>query len=185
MTSINRVQVKWEQAGGFTGLNTFYQTGDVDLANYRALYVAFQASLPDDVTISFLDANLTYESDTGEVLSSYTTDPATDIAGTSSGDFARGVGVLLRWNTDAFRNNRRVRGRTYVVPVEVASFNTLGNVDAGFISGAVTAGNDFIAAQAAQNFIWHHPVNDVGGVINAVTSCGMSATPAILRSRRL
>lgn len=184
MTSINRVQVKWQQAGGFAGVNTFYQTGDVDLENYRLLYTAFIASLPDDVTISFLDANLTYESDTGAVTGDYSTDSVDNLTGTSTGDFARGVGVLLGWNTGEFRNNRRVRGRTYIVPVEVASFDTLGNVDAGFITGAVAAADTFISNQSEQNYVWHQPVNDVGGQIYVIHSSAMSATPAVLRSRR-
>lgn len=184
MTLINRVQAAWDQPGGFKGLNTFYQTGTVDLEPYRQFYSQMAASLPDNVTITMLSSNLQYESETGAVTASYSADPAAAVAGTSTGDFAAAVGAVVRWNTNAFLNNRRVRGRTFIVPLDAASFDTNGGLDASFITGVQGFGDALISDLSDQLYVWHRPVNDVGGQIFVATSSTVPSTPAILRSRR-
>lgn len=184
MVDLNRVQVVWAESGGFTGANTFYQVGDVDLEIYKTFYDALEASIPSDVTISYPSSNLTYDSATGNVLSSWSATGQLDTIGTSGTDWARGVGAVLNWETTAFLNNRRVRGRSFLVPMEAASFDADGNVDPGFRSSVEGFAQTFIDDLDGALAVWHRPINSAGGQNYIVESCSVSGTPAILRSRR-
>lgn len=127
------------------------------------------------------------------------TTPPTPIAGVGSGSatWAGGSGAVAQWTTGLVHAGRKVRGRTYLVPILQTAFSNDGTVSTAFASGVQTAGNALIAdattAFGVYSRFWDKKPGDpplgvapvqVGGAFAAATGCVVPDRSAQLRSRR-
>lgn len=191
--AIARVTTVWN---GFTGApgytNHFFDSfgaGDqvnLEVDRVRDFFIAASEVMPDVVMltvspeVAFLDEVsgdlIGYAQYDGEYL---------NIAGKASGSYAAPSGALVQWNTDTIAKGRRLRGRTFIVPMASNQYQQDGTLSNDAISDLNAAGAALIGdGDGPQAVLWSRPVNGSGGSIGPITSFRVPDRVSVLRSRR-
>lgn len=103
---------------------------------------------------------------------------------TGTGSYPGPVGASVQWLTDSVKNGRRVRGRTYLVPLSNRAFDNEGTLDEGARTTLQVAANVLVLSTDLGLCVWSRPVNGVGGSSHLVTGAIVADKSAVLRSRR-
>lgn len=192
MANVIRHTVVWSGSPGLPGYSQFYQevVGDVAAlaqAGHYAVGIFFDdlASLiPEEVSITVDPVYQVIVLGSGMTVGEDVVgDPATVIQGTYVGDWARQFGVLVEWVTGTFIDGKRLRGRTYLVPLG-GTTATDGTV-ADATLATVRAAAEGITDGTPGFVVWHRPVAGVGGQISTITGAVVRDKAALLRSRML
>jgi hypothetical protein len=149
----------------------------------RAFLFEMVNSLPDEVTISFPGEVLERNTSTGVLEAAHGITAPASFGGNVSGAFAAPAGARVHWNTDAIVSGRRLRGRTFIVPIATAAYDTNGTLTSTFRTALQSAANTFITSGGTANVevsVW----SPTHGVQADVTSASVPDEAAILRSRR-
>lgn len=203
--------MRWSGFQGGPGLSVFHFrdfTDQVGSADQVAGAVAKVDTFIDDIRF-YIPATVTLrteadveeiEDTTGDLTTVYTGAPAAAKTGLASGgtNYAAAVGAVINWRTAGVRNGRRVRGKTFLVPLSSSAFG----VDGTLADGAVTALNTAAAKMVNQAgngdlgvYARPTPVKDAqgnpvpgqhnaDGIWYAATSYNVPDMGAVLRSRR-
>jgi len=127
-----------------------------------------------------------FEDTTGEMLESYEgdTDPLSGGGGATWAPTA--TGICVTWRTPGIVNNKRVRGRSFLVPVSGAAAEDDGTPTSTAIAQAQTWAAGMIGGLSPYGdlVVWHRPINGAGGSSHIVTSNTVTDQFAVLRSRR-
>jgi hypothetical protein len=164
--------------GGATGS----VAGAAEAARVRNAFVAVQAQVPAGVTWDFPGEVTELDTATGTLIAVHTFTKPADLTSTGSAtSWARPAGGRVDWFTDGIVAGRRLRGRSFLVPLTGASYDGTGTL----VTGAITALSAFAAARLATSAsvaaaIWSR----THGVSFDVTSFDVPDEVAILRSRR-
>jgi hypothetical protein len=155
-------------------------------ANFRAfLFAIGTANIPTGANFSFDSVAQTFDGTgqlTGEL--NLTIVPAV-ITGANNSAYAGGAGVVVNWLTDAFVGGKRIRGRTFLVPLGPSVFAADGTVSDTFRTTLQTAATTF-ATSTPQPAVWSvralgaSPVYTIAGMQGAT----IPDRSALLRSRR-
>lgn len=189
MTTLHRVPVNWAgpQVVGLAVNVLHYSASDnvaPPVAAMRAAYQGLASLLPSGVTISFPTAGDTIDDTTGELVGSWSAAAVADVVGTGQATAAAGAGACVGWQTGGIVNGRRLRGRTFIVPVTSFAYDGGGH----FGAATITQLDNFAAAlQAAGPLaIWHRPTKlaPASGNSYGVVSHKVRNKVAMLRSRR-
>lgn len=107
------------------------------------------------------------------------------VNGTGSGSYAGGAGAVVNWLTDAFVGGKRIRGRTFLVPLANVAFQSDGTLADAFRTSLGAAATTF-AASTPQPAVWSQ--RKLGGSdVNTIAGMQGASVPdrtALLRSRR-
>lgn len=189
MADLSRVRVAWSGSAVVgPGVSTFYTTGDgASLqAALRTFFTAIQTAFPNlkgDWT--FPSGGEIIDSATGELTGAWTGGtPATIPWASSNAVWASGVGARVRWETGAFARGRRVRGSTFLVPLNISAYDADGTIVGVFVTQIQTAANALVAA-VPELTVWSRPTAAGGdGGTATVTSAIVPDKVSWLRSRR-
>nr|CRY95060.1 hypothetical protein [uncultured prokaryote] len=190
---IFRVLLRWQGFSGGPGYSAFYFAGGGGLIS-DAQQVAdrvgnavesLQPILPGSVQLQVETEVQVLNSDTGEVQDYRIIDPPGPRSGSGTGSYSGASGGVINWRTDDLRNGRRIRGRTFIVPLAGSAYDAQGTLS----TAAITALQDFASDVAGVDFdselgVWSRPVGGSGGVFATVTGFNVPDMAAILRSRR-
>src|SRR4029453_7908743 len=91
---------------------------------------------------------------------------------TAVGNFAAGSGAVVNWKTQNLRNNRKIRGRTFMVPYSSAAMDAQGTLDTTKLTAVRTATGNMISAFGTSALVvWCRPTTQGGsdGVAATVT----------------
>jgi hypothetical protein len=149
----------------------------------RAFFAAIAGQLPNEVSISFPDEVLELDTSTGVLQDAHPVTGGATVTGTQSTGYAMPAGVRVDWTTGAFVAGRRLRGRTYLVPIAGAAYDTNGTLTTTAINAIQTAANNFIAAMdtgGGSLGVWSR----THGILVDVNAGAVADEVAILRSRR-
>lgn len=203
MTELLRVRARWtgfSGAPGYTVLHfrDFASTNDNPdavtqagatgaVTRTRAFFDAIKALLPTQVLINVEPEVDVIESTDGKLQRSYTTGTTAAVAGTATSAFSAASGAVVNWRTDGVRNGRRVRGRTFLVPIAMTAFATTGQLSTASqttLQSAATALAD--NAQTPDLHVFGRPTaaGATDGVAHPVSNAGVPLMGAILTSRR-
>jgi hypothetical protein len=185
-------RAQWLTSGG-AGVSVFHgrgttgtppETAAQDLANrVRAFLFEMVNSLPDEVTLSFPDEVLDRNTSTGVLEGLHSVTAPAGFGGNVSGNFAAPAGARVHWNTEAIVSGRRLRGRTFIVPIAAAAYDTNGTLTSTFRTALLGAANTFIDSGVnawVEASVW----SPTHGVQADITSVSVPDEAAILRSRR-
>lgn len=185
---LNRVVVSW--AGpGVVGLavNVLHFAGDVGAPSSSAILSAYSglaSSLPSGVTITVPNSGDVIEDTTGTLVGVWTSSGGGVVTGTAAGPRAAGVGFCVGWTTGGIVDGRKLRGRTFIVPIAGGAFDT----DGTFQASAMTQFGTFANALQASGplAVWHRPTTTGGSDGNSygVVSNHVNDKAAFLSSRR-
>jgi hypothetical protein len=187
MADMKRIRCTW-QGGGVIGpsVSTFYfddaHTGfQADLITF---WDSVKTRLPSIVSVTVQGSGDVIESSTGALTGIWSEGSDTNVPGTGTAQCPQGVGGRIVWSTLGTTNGRRVRGTTFMIPLDASMYDTLGTLSASR-SDFVSAGNALLAASTNQLLIWTRPRPGTAGGINSVVSCDMPDKISTLRSRRV
>lgn len=167
MTQMYRVKLKWTGFAGGPGYSVFhfrnFGTGDPEngLTQEGASAAAGRVRnfadnidnlLPPTVTLT-VDPEVEIVEDTnGNLLDVYQIDPGTPIVGTGTNvnGYAAAVGAVINWKTSQVRRNRRIRGRTFIVPLSQGCYEQNGSLNNSALSALTTAATTLAASTATE-----------------------------------
>ncbi len=98
--------------------------------------------------------------------------------------YAAGVGAVLSTKSPVIHRTRRLRGRTFICPLPINSYDNQGTLDATVRSALQLAADNFYQGSYTP-VIWGRPVNKTGGGWGAVSSWNVPDRVSTLRSRRI
>lgn len=190
MALLIRHTVVWSGSPGLPGYTQFHQevTGSISVqaqAAQNAIYTFFAGLaglIPADITIVVDPVYQVADVVTGEVTTEDSvTTPLAGITGGYVSNWSAQVGVMVEWLTAAFIDGRRLRGRTYLVPLGNTSDDD-GTLPGGTLSTIRSEAATLLAAGTGL-VVWHRPVAGAGGQIAPISSAVVRDHAAILRSR--
>lgn len=199
MPNVARVLVTWQGfqgAPGYTRLS-FGNVTDATTAKgatdaTRAFFVAIGTLLRTGWTLTVSPVVELHDMDTGMLQSEINVTPApVAVAGTGSAatPWAAGVGAYITWRTQGIFFGKRVKGRSYLVPLLGVA-----DVDGSLLATAQTtiqsAADSLVNAAGADLIIWSRRYaadgsgTQIQGAMNSVTVASVPDKTGILRSRR-
>jgi hypothetical protein len=94
--------------------------------------------------------------------------------------------LAVTWKTDAVLAGRRVRGRTYLGPLQIGVNEADGSPAAAALALAETFATEWTDNGLTDTFavVWHRPVGGAGGTAEDITGHQIRDKFAVLRSRR-
>lgn len=188
-----KVSVRWTGFVGAPGYSNFYFAGGGGLISdaqqvtdrVHTALGSLTGGLPSSVTLNIDPEVEVIDSDTGVIQGYQQVDPDNAISGTGTGGYSGPSGGVVNWRTDDLRNGRRIRGRTFIVPMDGDSYESDGTLS----TAALTQLNNFASVLRTGDFdselgVWSRPVGGSGGVFATVTGHSVPDMAAVLRSRR-
>lgn len=186
MTLLDRVKITWTGMPGGPGVSQLYATSGAGARPSLSTWIdAWKYLVPSNTTLTIAGQGDIVDSTTGLITGTWTDGADISKVGTGSpGAYFAAGGACVSWSTDGVVAGRRVRGRTFLVPLTSLAFNQTGLVDTtvSAIQDATTAligsGNVF--------WILHRPTTKGGsdGQAFRITAGTCHNRQAILSSRR-
>jgi hypothetical protein len=175
---------------GTTSLGTPVQAdADAAVARMQAWATSIKSLLPNVVSLNVQGETEEINEGTGALIGVWTSTTPTTQTGTAAAGqgWAAAAGAVVSWSTPSVRNNRRVRGRTFVVPVSNEVWDVDGTLKAvpfGTLNTAATALREDGAEVDLR--IYCRPTTPGGsdGFAAVVLAHRVPDMSAVLRSRR-
>lgn len=213
MTVMLKVKARWSGLIGLPGYSIFYfrdfgapegwdptvaqAQGSVD--KVRVFFDALKTYFPTGCTIQVEGAVEKIEDTTGQLTGILgATAPAAVLGiASASAPYMAPVGAVVNWGTSTIRKGRRIRGRTFLVPLSSTVFENNGTPAPGLVTAILNAGTTLAADTATPDLgVYARPErlkdangNDTGetlpnGQWAPVTAVTVPDLAAVLRSRR-
>lgn len=191
--AIYRVTVQWTGFQGAPGYSNFHFTEQVSDPGPRDGYDRvwdflneINSLFPTDVHY-LAEGEVAILDETTGMITDYQTvaENPTPGNGGATGGYSAASGAVVTWNTAGVRNGRRVRGRTFLVPLGGNAYQSDGTLTPDTISTI----NDGASLLVGEGFdsgfaIFSRPSNGQDGGVYPVTGFRVPDMAAVLRSRR-
>lgn len=203
MVAILRVKARWAGFSGAPGFTVLhfrdFATGegggtDPDSAQavaaatrVRSFFDAIKANLPAAATVTIEPEVEMLEDTTGELMDTFPAGTQAVVTGTNSAAFAGPIGAVINWKTGSVRNGRRIRGRSFIVPMALGMFTTGGIVTPAAQTTLQTAANALVDNTSTPDLgVYARPSAPLAtdGRWVLATSATVPTLAAVLRSRR-
>lgn len=190
MTTLSRIKVRLSNFLGAPGVCTFHC---LDPATWRPdlldFWTAVGPLMPTGVVATIEAQGDLVDDATGDITGSWTEGSEVTKTGATGTGYSGASGACVTWNTTAVVNSRRLRGRTFLVPLGGGQYDSLGSLADSFLTTARPAATALCTTSAGQMLVWARPFPPATGATRAGSSSAVvSATirdqAAILRSRR-
>lgn len=187
------VVVVWSGANGLPGYSKFRAVTSLSstqlnafAANVMAFFSAIKALVPAIVTFTMQPGASVHEDDGTLINEATITSLPAPVVCTGSGAYSAASGILVLWNTGAVNGGKKVRGRTYLVPVSTTVLQADGTIVDAQRTVVQTAANTLVGATPAP------AINSRARASNPlatnatvqVVSAVVSDKQVVLRSRR-
>lgn len=147
----------------------------------RAGLVTLGGDLPNDVTITFEAEVKEIDIASGALLGVHAVTPPASVTGVQTGVYSAPSGAKVDLITNGIVAGRRLKGRTFVVPLISTSYADNGLISSGARGRLNTAFEAFRDQAGAYSLgVWSR----THGVLADVISVSASTKAAVLRSRR-
>lgn len=173
-------------APGYTRLRFTSNSGASadDCANaMRTWFAACAAYIPNTIRINW-DGNAPIFDENGNLVDVNVYTPPATVSGSTAVQYPGPAGAVVDWLTSSFRNNRRVRGRSFLVPLGNC-YDTDGSLQGTALSALQNAGNALVGAGVGM-IVWSRPApgSISGGAESPVMNALVPDFTTVLRSRR-
>lgn len=151
----------------------------------RDAFEEARSYIPLGVNINVQNEAEILDSDSGEIVGFGEVDTPTVTGLGTSGGWSAASGAVVNWRTNDYRFGRRIRGRTFLVPLAGEAYQDDGTLSGDGRTAVQDFGSTMIGGGAAPEFgVWSRPRDGAGGVFATVTSSNVPDMAAVLRSRR-
>jgi len=189
MANLDRVRVTWSGTSIVgPGVSTFYTTGTGAALNaaLKTYFTAITSAFPNlKGQWDFAAGGESIDSATGALVGAWGgSSSASIVMASPNASWVSGVGARVVWDTNTFANGRRVRGSTFMVPLQQSAYDADGTLTGSFVTLIQTAANALITT-VPQLTVWSRPTpaHPIGGA-SPVTSATVPDKVSWLRSRR-
>jgi len=203
MPQLYRVRTRWTGFSGAPGYTILHfrdfnspdpgnGDGSVEGATaavnrVQTFFGSIAQTLPNTVTVDVeREVDVIDDSD-GSLVESYGATEGGPVQGTGGATYAAPVGAVVNWRTGAVRNGRRLRGRTFLVPLAGSNFNASGVLIPAVQTILQNAANALASTGGTPDlFVFGRPSSQAAsdGISSVVTSATVPSLAAILSSRR-
>jgi hypothetical protein len=186
MATINRYVIPWTGTTALPGVSVLYSTGATDAtADIVTFLNAIKGLFPPGLSWSVLNGGDTIDDTTGTLNGSWTGVGGAVVTSTGAGNYAAGTGAFVTWHTPTIVGGRRLKGRTFLCPLTIGSYDATGTIATATLTTISAAGTAL--AGVGKMRVWHRPPAGGGGggtsaLINAATVPDQVTS---LRSRRV
>lgn len=199
MAQMAKVTINWTglpTGPGFTNLyfRDFSGTGAIDqtivndaVSKTDTWLAAWKSRLPNSITTGVDPTVEAIEETNGQLQAFWTGTPAAASVGTGGTAYSAPAGAVVSWYTSTVRNGRRMRGRSFMVPLATTVYEADGTFVASMVAAWLAASQTLIGTGSAADLgIWGRPTTPGGtdGTWALVTSVKVPDMAAILTSRR-
>lgn len=183
---MDRLQVRWTGFMGGPGYSNFYFVGGVAHSDpVHAFFTSLSALMVGNCSVNIPDGGDTFNEATGELTGAWGTPTSRNVASQNGpAAYAGGSGACISWNTNSINRGRKIRGRTFLVPLYGGTFDTDGSISAMHLTELNNWVATFADAGASGLGIWSRPRLGIGGLHGPVTGGVVHDLAAVLRSRR-
>lgn len=191
--AITRITAVWGNFRGAPGYSNFYLTGgplpeaEIETAAValRNFFSALVNLLPEGVTITIRGSAETIDEASGQITGQVDFSPPSQVTGAGTGGYSAASGAVINWNTTDYNNGRRVRGRTFFVPLTATSYDSNGDITNNSLVALREESQNLIEGFGPNPMVvWSRPVGGAGGSAHVVTNSSVPDLGAVLRSRR-
>jgi len=191
--SVGQVKIRWAGFTGGPGYTTLnFGPGSPDPVDGAAMVAAaddFAGDLAglvgDGVTLTAEPEVEWFNEATGVLEDTTSVSPSpTAHTGTSGAIGPLPSGAVISWTTGGINRGRRVRGRTFAVPLAAVAYQSDGSLSATAVSVLNAAAVSLIGATDATFGIWSRPRDGAGGAWFPALTGSTPDMAAVLRSRR-
>lgn len=154
MTTLYRVRTTWSYTPGGPGYtNMYFGTTDPLAAgaqtavnDVQAFWNAIKTLIPGAVTLTVDPAVIMVEDFSSEQVGELAVGtPPAPIIGSGAGVFSMPAGCTAQWTTASYLYGRRVKGRTYIVPLVGSAFAATGALSTAAMGVLTPAVNALVA----------------------------------------
>ena len=190
MADMMRFHCAWQNWPGAPGVSTFYAESGADISTItdalRAFWQSFVTYLPTGLTIQVPSTGDIISDTTGAITGAWSDGtPVAVVTGTAAGVYAGNAGAVVHWLTGAVINGRRLRGRTFLVPLIGSAYDANGSLSATTITAITNAATTLVAAIGTNLLVWHRPVPPMNGSSADIVGFRIPDLAVSLRSRRI
>lgn len=186
MASIHRVVCEWSGGAGLPGYSVLYGVGTSTavITELVSFFTSIADRIPFGVSVRVPSAGDSIEDSTGVLSGSWSGGAGSTVAGAGGATWAAGVGALCVWNTGGIRNGRRVKGRTFLAPLDDGGFDGSGSFTSTYINDLQAAAT--VLASSGELVVWSRPSAPGAGdgESNVVLSATIPDRVTSLRTRR-
>lgn len=194
MATLFRAKVNWTGFVGAPGYSVFHaRTFDSNFSGGAVALVTalngfingIRDNLPPVVSLRIDPEVEIIEDTTGELVDVSSQVTPASVPGTGLAGYTGPTGAVINWRTGTIRNGRRMRGRTFIVPVSSSKFESDGTLSVAARDDFQLAADALIAAEGVTIVTYGRPTelgND--GIAGDVVSASVPDMAAVLRSRR-
>lgn len=184
---------RWTGFQGAPGYSNFFFAGGGGLISdaqqvaerVATAFDALDRRIPLGVRIEVENEVAIIDSDTGEMQGFQRVSDIPAHVGSQGGGYSAASGAVINWRTDDVRFGRRIRGRTFLVPLSGFSYEEDGTLTGPTIEDVEEFGSALTGFDFDSEFgVWSRPRDGSGGVFATVTSYSVPDMSAVLRSRR-
>lgn len=130
------------------------------VAAIKTAYQSLTNILPTNVTITVPGTGDTIDDTTGELTGVWSTAGGGSFVGAGTAVSAAGVGACVGWQTGGIVGGKKLRGRTFIVPLHNATYEGDGTLSPSTLSALDTFGSQLRAAGPLA--VWHRPTTKGG-----------------------
>lgn len=193
MATLYQITVLWNGfvgAPGYTRMHFLATTPSLAEATAAAsdmadFFSAIAGLIPTDVQLEFQLEVPVIDDSTGQPVSflQLAAQP-TLTQPTGAGSYAAPAGASVQWLTTDVRNGRRVRGRTYLVPLVDTAFDSVGTLDETDAAAIQSAGNILVSSFDSNLAVFSRGTGANDGTSSVVIGAAVADKVAVLKSRR-
>lgn len=193
MTSLHRVVLAWSGAPvvGSAVTVLHFDGSNQSAPPVAGILTAMQNLIPalaNNVTVTLPGSGDTIDDRTGALTGVWAGSGSGSITGAGGSASAAGVGACIGWTTGGIVNGkkgpRKLRGRTFIVPLHNACYEANGTLVQGTLNNLTAFASALLAAGPLG--VWHRPTTPGGSDGNSysVLSSKVRDKVAYLSSRR-
>lgn len=184
---ITQMAIEADPPGGFIDA----AQAQVVVNAVRAFWNSIVSEVPNDVVLTVQAGIDSYSTATGELGPTIVAPtPPSSVTGGSASNYSAASGGKIRLLTAGVKNNRRVRGAIFLVPLGAGAYDGNGSVISSLNATVNTAYATLATALAAENLslgVWSRPIGappGTGGSWYPLTGVQVPTKVAVLRGRR-
>lgn len=183
MATLERHLVVWNGLVGLPGVSVMYGTPGGSLhSELTTFFTALVSAFPIPMTWQIPNNGDTIDDASGTLNGTWSDGTTQNIAATGSSPHAAGCGAYVNWRTGAIVGGRRLKGRTFLAPIQSALYQsdgTIATVTLGVLQSAASA-----LAASGELVIWHRPQLSGPGSSSVALAATVPDQVTSLRSRR-
>lgn len=200
MAHLIRVKAAWSGFQGAPGLTVFHFSAfDVGAGwlpadsqsavdRVRSFFFGCGPSLPAGVVVQVGSETEIIESTDNSLVEIHAVTAPAPVNGSATGtSYASPVGAVVNWRTNEIRKGRRIRGRSFIVPLAGSAFEANGTLSASTITNVQGAATTLrTAAGNARMGVYARPSTKdaTDGLWAQASANSVPDMGAVLRSRR-